>query len=361
MASKKSFDEITANFNKEYGKGSITKGMSYKVYRRIPFSSPRMNWQQYGGVPRGAVTEFSGAEGSGKTTTALDVIGNAQRLFQEEWEEGGKVGKPLRIVYFDVENTLDHDWAETLGVNIDDLWITPCDEMTTEGILQMVLDYADSGEVGLIVIDSIANMVPQSAFEKDMTEKTMAWNSAPLTVFSTKIKNKIKRTGCAIIAINQIRDKFNSMFGGTDVPGGRAWKHLCSLRLGFRKGAFIDDDGKEIGMNADNPSGNVVHVAQLKTKVCKPNRRITQFTIKYDSGVDYYGDTIELATSFGYITKSGSWFALNDWKTGEVDYKVDGKPVKAQGMKKFIDKLDEVGLLDDIYDAVYDEVTRLPV
>ena len=263
-------DQLIKDFNKQAKETIVARGIVREFTNRIPFSSPRVNYMLYGGLPRGRLIEFAGEEGSGKTTTALDIVASAQKLFQKEWENEihhleelespKKVDKdkleylqgrgPKQVVYADCENTLDEEWARKIGVDLDNVIIIRPMSQTAEQIFEMILQMIETDQVGLVVIDSLAVMLSQQAYEKDMTERTYGGISMALTLFSKKAEMLCAKHDCTIIGINQLRENMNSPYGGTITPGGRAWRHACSVRLEFRKGNFIDDKGNELRRSA---------------------------------------------------------------------------------------------------------------
>lgn len=233
-------DTLVAEINKTWKEDIAARGIKRIKLEKIPFTSPRLNYMMYGGLPRNRIIEFAGEENSGKTTTALDVCKNAQILFNKEFEDemsnastseqrkkylqGRGVKK---IVYADCENTLDEDWAVTLGVNVDDMYVLKPQSQSAEEIFQMLLDMIETDEVGLVVIDSLGVMLSQQAFEKDVTEKTYGGISMALTLFSKKAELLCTKYDCTLIGINQMRDDLNSTYGGRTTTGGKAWKHNC--------------------------------------------------------------------------------------------------------------------------------------
>lgn len=312
--------DIIKNVNKKAGANLIGVGIPKKSYNRIPFTSPRMNYCTYGGLPTGRLIEFFGEEGGGKTTTALDIVANFQQL------ESSKE-MPRKVAYFDSENTLDIEWATKLGVNVDEIIVFQPEEESAEEILQIILDMMSTGEVGLVVLDSIAVMESAQAMEKTVADKTYAGISMPLTTFGNKAIQLCKKHDCTVIGINQLRDDLGAMYpGATKTPGGRAWKHLCSVRMQFMKGSFIDDKGNDIARRSDSPAGNKVLMTMVKNKSCPGNRRGGFYIIRYDSGIDYLADLIEVAMKCDMIQQSGAWFTIVDPDTGEI------KSEKIQGM-----------------------------
>lgn len=352
-------DEVVKNINKQWKEDIASKGVHWSKLPKIPFTSSRLNYLLYGGLPRGRLIEFSGEEGGGKTTSALDACKNAQKLFQEEYEErlanatDEKEKKlieaqgPQKVVYADCENTFDEDWARTLGVDVDNMYLIKPQTQAAEHIFQIVLDMLETGECGLAVIDSLGIMLSQQAYEKDMTEKTYGGISMPLTLFSKKAELLCHRYNSTLIGINQMREDMNNPYGGKTTPGGRGWKHNCSMRLQFAKGDYIDELGNRLTRSAETPKGNKVMVTVLKQKVDKPDRRLGYYTLMYDYGVDEVADIVETAMKYGIINKAGAWFSIVDIETGEIVCEEDGTPLKFQGQAAITEYIRENDILRD--------------
>ena len=333
-------EALFKEFNKKYKTELFTIGTVVHNCSRIPFSSPRANYMLYGGVPRGRITEFAGEEGSGKTTTALDISGNAQKLFLQEWEEKiqeleskekltkeqqGKLlelreSGPKKVLWVDCENTFDDDWSEKLGVNVKEMYYMAPDSLSAEEIFDMVTQLIDAGEIGLAVIDSLGMMVSQQEMEKDIEESTYGGISRALTKFSKKVELACARTNCALIGINQVRDNLNAGYGGPAyvTPGGKCWKHVCSVRLMFRQGTPFDNNFKDVKKSCENPYGHRVQISVAKTKICKPDRKLGFYTLTYDHGIEPFIDIIDIAISKDVIHQAGAWFTFIDIDTGEV-------------------------------------------
>lgn len=307
-----SLDEVIRKINKDAGSDIVGYGIPKKDYIRIPFTSPRMNYCTYGGIPTGRLIEFFGEEHGGKTSTGLDIVANFQRIRDEH-------DIPKRVAYFDSENTLDVEWAAKLGVDVDDLILLQPEEQSAEEILQDILDMMSTGEIGLVVIDSIAAMVSAQAMDKTVADKTYAGISMPLTTFGNKAIQLCKRFNCTVIGINQIRDDLGAMWGGAvKTPGGRGWKHLCSVRMQFTRGAFINEKGEEIKRSSDSPAGNKVLMTMVKNKTCPSNRRGGYYTLDYANGIDYLTDLLEVALKYDLISQHGAWFSVVNPDTGEI-------------------------------------------
>jgi recombination protein RecA len=220
----------------------------------------------------------------------------------------------------------------------------------------MLLKMIETDEVGLAVIDSLGIMLSKQAYEKDMTEKTYGGISMPLTLFSKKAELLCHKTGCTLIGINQMRDDMNSMYGGQTTTGGKAWKHNCILRIMFKHGDFIDDCGNRLNKSCESPAGNKVIVNIVKNKATKPDRRVGQYTLMYDYGVDEIADLVEVAMKYDIIQKGGAWFTFIDPETGEVVTDEEDKPLKIQGLANVIELLRENDiLLDELKEQLADK------
>ena len=300
-------EDLMKDFNKKFKEDLVHKGTPEYNYERIPFTSPRLNYMTHGGLPKGKLIEFFGEEHGGKTTTALDVVANFQH------SDDGR-----RVLWVDCENTLDKVWANKLGVDMEEVILLQPTEQSAEALFQFILDSIKTGEVGLVVIDSLGVMESETSLDKDMDEKTYGGIAMALTRFSKRAVGLCQRNKCTLIGLNQLRDKIGSMYGGTDTTGGRAWKHNCSVRLEFRMGKFVDDKNKELTRGAENPAGNIVFVSMPKNKTCAPDRRVGFYTLKYLDGIDYISDLIEVAIRCNIIEKAGAWYTILNPTTGEI-------------------------------------------
>lgn len=367
-------DTLVAQINKKYKEDIAARGISRLELSKIPFTSPRLNYMLYGGLPRNRLIEFSGEESGGKTTTALDACKNAQILFKKEYEEELENSNtseqrkkyltsrgPKKVVYADCENTLDEDWAIKLGVEVSDMYIIKPQTQNAEDVFQMVLDAIETDEVGLCVIDSLGVMLSKLAFDEDMGKKTYGGISMPLTLFSKKAVMACKKFDCTVIGINQMREDLNSMYGGKTTTGGKGWKHNCSTRLMFAKGDFIDEAGNRLNKSCDEPVGNKVMISIQKNKVDKQDRRTGFYTLNYEYGIDELSDLIEVGVKFGVINKSGAWFNFVDVDTGEVYCDEGGTEIKLQGQNnvKLYLKDNEV-ILDEIRSKINSKLKGTP-
>ena len=329
-------DELIKNMNKNAHEEIVTIGLNEFNYQRIPFTSPRMNYCSFGGLPVGKLIEFHGEEHGGKTTTALDIVANYQNMPDAR-----------SVLYVDAENTLDVEWAQKIGVEVSTLIILQPKSQSAEEIFQFICDSVDTGEIGLWVLDSLGALMSSQELEKDMDEKTYAGISQALTRFGKKIEMLNARHKCTGIGINQERADLGNPYGGTTTPGGKAWKHFCAVRMQFRKGKYIDEKGNELTKTAESPYGNIVLMSMTKNKTCPPTRRTGFYTINYMTGIDYLRDLIDVAVKYGIIDKHGAWFTIVDTDTGEI------LKDKIQGQSNVCEALDtDVELLKRVEELV---------
>lgn len=380
-------EQLMKDWNKDSKALVAVQGLEREALPRIPFSAPSMNFQTYGGLPRKRVVEFFGPESSGKTTSALDIVKNAQMVFEQEWEQkteelkeklenarASKASKtaikelemqldslqePLKTVYLDLENTLDTEWAKKIGVDVDNIWIVRPEMNSAEEILQYVLDIFETGEVGLVVLDSLPYMVSQNLIDEELTKKAYAGISAPLTEFSRKVTPLLTRYNAIFLGINQIREDMNSQYNAYSTPGGKMWKHACAVRLKFRKGDYLDENGASLTRTARNPAGNVVESFVEKTKAFKPDRKLVSYTLSYHDGIQIENDLVDVAVEFGVIQKAGAWFSIVDLETGEIMTDEDEEPLKFQGKANLVRRFKEDDyLFDMVMTAVHEIITR---
>lgn len=324
-------DVLAKEIGKKFGDTTIGYGVKKAEYDKLKFTSPRLNYMTFGGLATGRIYEFAGPEGSGKTTSALDLMKNAQIKFKAEYEaeqaKGNTSFEERKIFFLDEEGTFDRVWAEKFGVDVEKVMIWQPQGESAEKVLDVLRQVIETGEVGLAILDSIATLVSEQVYEESLEKKAYGGIAATLTRFVNLIKGPLLKYDCTLIMINQVREDLGSMFGGTITPGGRAFKHACSARFEFRKGKFIDDNGKELTNNAENPAGNVVHVVIKKTKIFEPTRRVGYYTIKYVTGPDFMNDYVEVGLQTGVVNQRGAFFDVIDPFTGEIlnTDKIQGK------------------------------------
>lgn len=336
MASEpKTLRETLKAISKKYGDNVVRVGVqSLDVDGILSLGSPSFDFCCYGGIPEGRIVEFSGAEGSGKTTTAFMCAASYQR---EEIKR--HPDNPRAIILLDNEGTADPVWAKKLGYNMDEdaevptIIIRP-EAQSAEEIFDMALDMLKTGEVGLLIFDSIATLVPQQIADESMEKQQMGGIAKALTRFANTAIGLLRKYQATLVAINQVRENMSGYGDPLTTPGGRAWKHACSMRLMFKRGEFFDEEGNTLTKSAESPAGHIIQVAVLKTKVCKWDRKLGYMHLNYVKGVDILQDTIDVALHFGFIDNSvQGTFKLINPDTGEMLQDSEGNDIKIRGKK----------------------------
>ena len=325
-------DVICAYLNKQMGSSLLHKGAMFEDIPRIPFTSPRLNHMTYGGFPRGYMAEFYGDGGGGKTTTALDLLANAQQLFQKEYEEKLteleaiksptkeqknqlarlQASGPQKCLFLDAETSFDAEWAEKLGVDVNNLYILTPENQSGEDILQIALDMSETGEVGFLILDSIGALYSEQEAEKNLNEKVYCGIAGALTRFSKKMTRLASKYNMAVIMINQVREVIDSQYVQFKTPGGKTFKHHCALRIMFSKGKYLDEKYAELASGCEEPAGNIVKVHIEKTKKFPPNRKEGFYTLNYEKGIDALADTIDVCLLKGIILRKGAYYTIMD-------------------------------------------------
>lgn len=346
---------------KKYGDTVVKTGVEdLNVDGILSLGSPSFDYCVYGGIPEGRIVEFSGAEGSGKTTTAFMTAASYIKA-----ELARNPDNPRAIILLDNEGTADPVWAKKLGYNMDadapvkTIIIRP-EGQSAEEIFDICIDLLKTGEVGLLIFDSIATLVPQQIIDESQEKKQMGGIAASLTRFANTAVGLLRKYKATLIGINQVRENMSGYGDFLQTPGGRAWKHQCSMRLMFKRGDFFDEEGNKLTKTAESPAGHFIEVAVLKTKVCKWDRKVGYMSLNYTRGVDVLADTIAVATHLGYIDDSvqGSFTLLNP-ETGEALVDETGKPIKIRGKKNLHPYFEEhPELWQTLYKAVYDKLTK---
>ena len=356
---QKSLSDVLKNISKKYGDNVVKKGVdSLDVDGILSLGTPTFDFAVYGGIPEGRIVEFCGREGGGKTTTAFMVAASYQR---EEIKR--HPDNPRSIVLLDNEGTADPVWAKKLGYNMDEDAEVPTIVIRPEGqsaeeIFDMALDLLKTGEVGLLIFDSIATLVPQQIADESMEKYQMGGIAKSLTRFANTAIGLLRKYKATLIAINQVRENMTGYGDVLTTPGGMSWKHACSMRLMFKRGDFFDEDGNTLTKSAESPAGHVIQVAVLKTKVCKWDRKLGSMTLNYVRGVDVLQDTILAAIHLGLIDNSvqGSYKVI-DPETGLIMLDDEGNEIKIRGKKNLRQYFEErPEQWRKLYDMVYEKL-----
>jgi recombination protein RecA len=294
----KALELAITQIDRQFGKGSIMRlGDNYTPTMENIISTGCLSLDValgVGGIPRGRVVEIYGPESSGKTTLALHIVAEAQKA-------GGFAA------FIDAEHAVDPDYAKKLGVNTEELLISQPD--TGEQALEICETLVRSGALHVVVIDSVAALVPRAELEGDMGDSHMGLQARLMSQALRKLTGTVSRSNTTVIFINQIREKIGVMFGNPETtPGGRALKFYSSVRLEIRRITTIKDGAEMVGSR--------VRVKVVKNKVAPPFKK-SEFDIMYGQGISYVGDIIDLAVEGNIIEKTGAWYAYDDTKIGQ--------------------------------------------
>ena len=324
---EKALQTALAQIEKQFGKGAVMKlGQNSSLnVEAIPTGSLSLDIALViGGVPRGRIVEIYGPESSGKTTVALHIVAEAQKM-------GGEA------VFIDVEHALDPVYAQALGVDIDSLLVSQPD--TGEQALEICEALVRSGAIDVVVVDSVAAMTTKAEIEGEMGDSFVGLQARLMSQALRKLTGAISKSNAVCIFINQLREKIGVMYGNPETtPGGRALKFYSSVRLDVRKKDPIKEGGEIIG--------NLTRVKVVKNKVAPPFRE-AEFDIMYGEGISREGEIIDLAVKLDIIKKSGSWYSYEGNRIGQGRDKVkqylkENPDVREQIAKQVMDQKDQL-------------------
>ncbi len=315
---RKALDMAMSQIEKQFGKGSVMKLGEYKAMEveAIPTGALGLDIALgIGGVPRGRIIEVYGPESSGKTTLALHIVSEAQKM-------GGDAA------FIDAEHALDPVYAKKIGVDVDNLIVSQPD--TGEQALEITEALVRSGALDVIVVDSVAALVPKAEIDGDMGDSHMGLQARLMSQALRKLAGAVNKTKTVIIFINQLREKIGVMFGNPETTtGGRALKFYASVRMDIRKIENIKQDGEVVG--------NRARVKVIKNKVAPPFRE-AEFDIVYGQGISKAGNILDMAVNLDIIEKAGSWFSYNGDKIGQGRENVKKYLVENPAMMEEVEK-----------------------
>ena len=295
---KKALEAAIAKLEKDYGKGTVMKlgdPAAQVQVETVPTGSLSLDLALgMGGVPKGRIIEIYGPESSGKTTVALHMIAEVQK-------RGGIAG------FIDAEHALDPVYAKNIGVDIDELYISQPD--SGDQALEITETMVRSGAIDIIVIDSVAALVPKQEIEGDMGDTHVGLQARLMSQALRKLTPVISKSNCVVIFINQLREKVGVMFGNPETTtGGRALKFYASIRMEVRRIETLKQGGEMVG--------NRVRVKIVKNKIAPPFKE-AEFDIMFGKGISKVGDILDLAANVNVVNKSGAWYAYNGEKIGQ--------------------------------------------
>ena len=295
---KKALDAAIAKLEKDFGKGTVMRlgeSGAHVAVETVPTGCLSLDLALgLGGVPKGRIIEVYGPESSGKTTVALHMIAEVQK-------RGGIAG------FIDAEHALDPVYAKNIGVDIDELYISQPD--SGDQALEIAETMVRSGAMDIIVIDSVAALVPRQEIEGDMGDSHVGLQARLMSQALRKLTPVISKSNCVVIFINQLREKVGVMFGNPETTtGGRALKFYASVRMDVRRTETLKQGGEIVG--------NHVRVKIVKNKIAPPFKE-AEFDIMFGKGISREGDILDLATGINLVNKSGAWYAYNGDKIGQ--------------------------------------------
>ena len=295
---QKALEAALGHIEKQYGKGSVMKlgdSSSNMVVEAVPTGSLGLDIALgVGGVPKGRIVEIYGPESSGKTTVALHMVAEVQK-------RGGIAG------FIDAEHALDPVYAKNIGVDIDNLYISQPDN--GEQALEITETMVRSGAVDIVIVDSVAALVPKAEIEGDMGDSHVGLHARLMSQALRKLTAAISRSNCVVIFINQLREKVGIMFGNPETTtGGRALKFYASVRLDVRRTETLKQGGEMVG--------NHVKVKVVKNKVAPPFKQ-AEFDIMFGTGISREGEILDLAAECNVVNKSGAWYSYNGERIGQ--------------------------------------------
>ena len=360
MAEDKTLRDIIKEINKKFSdeKNTVIQVGVDKVtkFGTLSLGSPALDFCLYNSLSEGKMVEISGAESSGKTTIAFLI---ASDFIKKEKQRNPD--SPRKILFVDAECAADPDWAlKSTGYDMNDkdvptIYVAPAGQ-SAEQIFDIVIDCVKTGEIGLVIFDSLTAIVSQQIANETMEKKDMGGIAKPLGDFCKKITGMLNRHRTTFIGINGLTQNMTGYGESEITPGGTTWKRACMVRLRMKRGDFFDAEGNILAKkDAQSPAGHIIEMYVYKTKVCPWNRKLGMCHLDYNRGIDILWDTLDIATFFGLIDNSvqGTFKILNTDGTPRLDD--EGNEVKIRGKKNLKPYFENnPKLWKALYDKVYE-------
>ena len=357
-----SISDILKQINKKHGAGVASIGVpKLETCGILSLGSPSLDFCLYNSLTEGKFIELSGFESSGKTTLAFLI---AASFIKEEKKRNPD--NPRKILFVDAEAACDPEWAKiATGYDMNDpivqtIYIEGSGQ-TAEEYFDMVIELVKTGEIGLVIFDSLTMIVSQQVADESLEKKQMGGISSVLGDFCKRSVGLFNRNRTTFIGINGLTENISGYGDPFHTPGGKTWKRTCMVRLRVKRGDFFDDEGNVVAKkDAQSPAGNIIEVYVEKTKVCKWDRKLGFSYLNYSCGIDLIQDTIQVATYFGLIDNSTQGtYKLVEPTTGEIISDADGNEIKIRGKKNVKPYFEEhPDLFRSMYNKVYEMMAK---
>ena len=355
----KSYSDCIKEISKKFGDGIVNIGVNKAAKTLFSLGSPSLDFCTYNSIPEGIFIEITGGEGSGKTLLSYLIAADYSKKEVLKPEEERR-----HILFVDAEGTADPEWAYTAtrydmnAQDIKTIYLTPTGQ-SAEQIFDMVREFVQSGQIVLVIFDSLTAIAPQLTNDESFEKKDMGGLAKPLADFVKRCTGLFNKYRTTFIGINGTIMNIAGYGNPETTPGGTYWKRACSLRLKVKRGTYFDEDGNDLKSSAENPAGHVIETALLKSKFCRSDRKLGRCHLHYRKGIDLLWDTIEVATFFGLIDDSTQGtFKIVDPDTGELITDENGDVIKIRGKKNVKPYFEEhPKLWKAIYEKVYEKLS----
>lgn len=351
-------DDVLKSINKKFGENVARVGVpQLRSCGNLSLGSPALDFCLYNSLTEGKFVELCGFESSGKTTLSFLI---AASYIKTELQR--RPDNPRSILFVDAEAACDPDWAyKSTGYNMNDervrtIYIEGAGQ-TAEEYFDIVRDCVATGQVGLVIFDSLTMLATQQVQDESFEKKQMGGIASALGDFCKRTVGLFARHKCTFIGINGLTENISGYGDPFHTPGGKTWKRTCMVRLRVKRGNFFNEEGEEIAKKeAQSPAGHIIEMYVEKTKVCPWDRKLGFCHLSYARGVDLFQDTIDVATYFGLIDNSTQgMFKLIDPETGEILVDEEGKEIKIRGKKNVKPYFEErPELFKSLYNKVYE-------